>query len=189
LVTFWATKSDNNLNKVNRKKWGLIYQVTLKLLDNDLQKAASTVLFVRPQGIRFVSTRHLGAALVRYGENTKPMAKMTVEEKRKRIAELEETIRNANAEIAAILEPATEQAPKKRKGRLPPNFGLKEKVYALILEKGVDGKSSKSDIKDEIFKRHAVKIDDGQIQGALSNLKADEKIEIVGRGIYSLKAQ
>lgn len=100
---------------------------------------------------------------------------------------MENIIKEAEKEIVSILEPQNESMSKKRENTLPPGFGLKEKVFTLIFEKGQGGRVTKEDIKNEIQHIHQITINDDQAQGALSNLKSDGKIEIVGRGVYTLK--
>lgn len=112
------------------------------------------------------------------------MAKLTPEQKRERIRDLERAIAEAEREILEILE-----VPKPTEPATPPlpkDFSLNERIFNLI--KGSPEGIEKAEIISAIHKDTGVAITPLQAQSALAYLKnSKEQIEIIGRGKYRAK--
>lgn len=112
------------------------------------------------------------------------MGKMTAEQKRKRIQELEKQIKDAEDAIYELLEPAKEQQKAiDPPTPLPEGFSVNEKVLEVIIAnpEGI----SKEDIRIAIKNSSNVDVTSGQVQSALAYLKNTKKLlRIIGRGMY-----
>ena len=106
------------------------------------------------------------------------MAKLTFEQKRARIHQLEEEIAEKEAELKQLIEPA-EKAP-----TLPPDFSVTEKVLEVM--KDSPARIEKKSIITKIKEKYAITLTEQQVTSAISALKYKKKLEIIGRAVYKL---
>ncbi|MDO8463324.1 MAG: hypothetical protein Q7S96_03595 [bacterium] len=108
-----------------------------------------------------------------------------IKAKHQRANEIIAEIARLEDELRKIYHPQTKSG-RKKSSSLPRGFSLKGSVFAYIDSKGSAG-AAKSGIVPWIKTVHGVSVSADQVQGALSNLKAEGKIEIVRRGVYAKK--
>lgn len=107
------------------------------------------------------------------------MAKLTFQEKRNRVRQLEEEIANAEAQLKELLDPP-EKAP-----AVALNFAVNEKVLEIIREH--PDRIEKGQIIPYIKAKYGVTLTSNQLTSAISALKYKGQLEIIGRAVYKLK--
>ncbi len=106
------------------------------------------------------------------------MARLTYEQKRARIRQLEDEIKEKEKELRMLIEPPEKEVTS------PPNFAVTEKVLEVMREN--PGRIEKSSIIPQIKEKYNVDISDQQLTSAISSLKYKKKLEIIGRAVYKL---
>ncbi len=104
------------------------------------------------------------------------MPKLTFEQKRERIKELENIIAEKTEELRQLIDP------QEKEPALPVSFSVNEKVLEAIKDH-TEGISKKEIIK-VIKDNQGVELPSVKVQAAISSLKYHKKIEIIGRATY-----
>jgi hypothetical protein len=116
------------------------------------------------------------------------MPELSFEEKRLRAREIEAKIAALEDELREIYSPTPKNTHKKKTVEVPSEFGnFRSRILEFISSRGDGGSVNKLEINKWIKETFNFQPTDTQIQGALSNLKAEGKLEIVSRGFYTLK--
>ncbi len=110
------------------------------------------------------------------------MAKMSFEQKRERVRQIEEQIEELEKELRSLFEPVKQD---EKVAALPPGFSITEKVFEAIKTKPES--ISKGEVGAYLNEKYKVVLNPGQIQSSISYLINQGKIEIVGRAVYKLK--
>lgn len=108
------------------------------------------------------------------------MPRLTFEEKRQKIKDIETRIANLEEELRKLLEPQKTEV-----NQLPDDFSVYESVLGVVREKS-DGISKGEIIKQIKYKKN-VSLSSQQVQSAVSYLKSKGLIEIIGRALYRMR--
>lgn len=106
------------------------------------------------------------------------MSELNFYEKRQKIKKIEEQIVALEEELKELIVPS------KVIEKLPSGFSINNSILDVI-QKNPE-RISKGKIIDEVKEKYGVELSSTQVQSAISYLKSQNKIEIIGRSVYKL---
>lgn len=109
------------------------------------------------------------------------MAKLNFQEKRERIKQIEAQILSLEEELHELLDPQ-KQEDKRIQNKYPSGFSVNNSILEAVQE--TPDKATKDQIISKVKEKYGVELSSTQVQSAISYLKSQKKVEIIGRAIY-----